>query len=422
MVRQLVLFTHAFPYGTGEEFLEDELAELAVFFDRIRIVSRTGDRSSCREVPANAAPESACPEHPQPLARKLRQTATALCRRPVWHELLTRAPLSRPAALRRLLYYHTKARDIAAWILANRPGFEAADTLFYTYWLGYETLAFRLVRQQGLPVAGVTRVHGQDLYPERHVPPYLPFHKPSLEASDGVFPISEHGQRYLANRYGSDCVDTVHRLGVPDHGSGPAGEDPNTLVIVSCSYVVPVKRIRLLVEGIQAFADRRAHLKIHWHHIGGGPLLEAVVAYAARRLPENVTPVWHGSIAHRRVFAFYRETPVDVFMNVSRSEGIPVSMMEAASFGIPLIATAVGGVPEIVTSDNGILLEADPQAAGIAEALDAFHRLPRTEKLRLRQNSRTVWKNRYDARKNYRAFGRNLLSILDERKCPSPNS
>ncbi|MFR4320263.1 MAG: glycosyltransferase [Blautia massiliensis (ex Durand et al. 2017)] len=44
-------------------------------------------------------------------------------------------------------------------------------------------------------------------------------------------------------------------------------------------------------------------------------------------------------------------------MNVSSSEGIPVSIMEATSFGIPGIATDAGGTKEIIRDkENGVLL------------------------------------------------------------------
>ena len=45
--------------------------------------------------------------------------------------------------------------------------------------------------------------------------------------------------------------------------------------------------------------------------------------------------------------------PVDLFLTVSANEGIPVSIMEAQSFGIPVIATDVGGISEIVNNVNG---------------------------------------------------------------------
>ncbi|NCO54621.1 MAG: glycosyltransferase, partial [Bacteroidetes bacterium] len=48
---------------------------------------------------------------------------------------------------------------------------------------------------------------------------------------------------------------------------------------------------------------------------------------------------------------------VDLFINVSESEGIPVSIMEALSAGIPVIATNVGGTNEIVNNDVGFLID-----------------------------------------------------------------
>lgn len=40
--------------------------------------------------------------------------------------------------------------------------------------------------------------------------------------------------------------------------------------------------------------------------------------------------------------------PLDCFLNMSSSEGVPIAMMEASSLGIPLLGRLVGGVPEIV--------------------------------------------------------------------------
>ena len=45
---------------------------------------------------------------------------------------------------------------------------------------------------------------------------------------------------------------------------------------------------------------------------------------------------------------YYKNNIIDIFINLSASEGIPVSIMDAISFGIPCIATNVGGTGEIV--------------------------------------------------------------------------
>ncbi len=62
----------------------------------------------------------------------------------------------------------------------------------------------------------------------------------------------------------------------------------------------------------------------------------------SKRLETRI--VLRGGISNAEVFQFYRDNKVDLFVNASTSEGLPVSIMEAISFGIPSIATNVGGL------------------------------------------------------------------------------
>jgi len=58
---------------------------------------------------------------------------------------------------------------------------------------------------------------------------------------------------------------------------------------------------------------------------------------------------------------------VDLLLFPSISEGLPMSIIEAQSLGIPVIATAVGGIPEIVKDgENGIIVERDPKSVSSA--------------------------------------------------------
>ena len=60
----------------------------------------------------------------------------------------------------------------------------------------------------------------------------------------------------------------------------------------------------------------------------------------------------------------------DLFMNVSSSEWLPVSIMEAFSFVIPALVTAVGGNPEIVQEGAGILLDENPSINSITQNIE----------------------------------------------------
>jgi glycosyltransferase involved in cell wall biosynthesis len=109
---------------------------------------------------------------------------------------------------------------------------------------------------------------------------------------------------------------------------------------------------------------------------------------------------------------FYRNNPVDVFVNVSQTEGTSVAVMEAISCGIPVVATAVGGNPEIVTEKNGLLLSPNPSATEIANALFLFLDNP-SSAVSKRIGSRAVWNERYNSERNFPDFISRLKEIRE---------
>ena len=103
---------------------------------------------------------------------------------------------------------------------------------------------------------------------------------------------------------------------------------------------------------------------------------------------------------------------IDAFVNVSASEGLPVTLMEAARAGIPIIATAVGGNPEIINQTCGFLLTANPPPAEIAAAILGFARLTPERRNTLRDGSRAGWEGRFRAEDNYAAMASSLNEAL----------
>lgn len=111
----------------------------------------------------------------------------------------------------------------------------------------------------------------------------------------------------------------------------------------------------------------------------------------------------------------YEKESFDLFVNVSSSEGIPVSIMEAMSFGIPCIATDVGGSGEIVIDRyNGILLKDDFRIQDFIQALDWYLKMDSNTILELRKNVYLSWERKYNAETNYTEFVEELLYRLIE--------
>lgn len=104
---------------------------------------------------------------------------------------------------------------------------------------------------------------------------------------------------------------------------------------------------------------------------------------------------------NQEVQRFYASHCITALVNVSETEGIPVSIMEAGSYGIPAIATDVGGTHEIVHDGlNGLLLKKDFSDEELLNAINiVFSNIER-----FREESTKVWEQLCDATTNYRDF------------------
>lgn len=106
--------------------------------------------------------------------------------------------------------------------------------------------------------------------------------------------------------------------------------------------------------------------------IGDGREREALIARGARSaLGRGHRIFWLGSVpdASRAI------TALDALVISSRTEGTPIVLLEAMAAGIPVIATAVGGIPDMISESEGFLVPPnDPQA--LREAIDQVQRDP----------------------------------------------
>ena len=99
-----------------------------------------------------------------------------------------------------------------------------------------------------------------------------------------------------------------------------------------------------------------------------------------------------------------------MFLNTSKSEGIPVSIMEAMSYGIPIIAPNVGGISEAVYNQrNGILLNKDFSIDDLLGAMKQIIYHKDIEKMKL--ESKSIFRNKFKLEENYSEFIKSISSI-----------
>lgn len=414
----LVLFTGSYPYAIAAEdtFLDHEVEYLAAAFKRVIIVPEKCEGKKYSLPPGIQVEEG----YSAFLKSSSRMTILShgLNSPLLLKELITKPTIwFQPTALKRLLLWVGHAELRKNWILdfIKSMRIEEDNCIFYTYYFMQTSTSIGLIKRLYPKIMLVSRSHGGDMYEERYHPPYIPCRKISLKMLDGLFPASENGTIYMKNKYSriNGICETAH-LGVKDPGFLTQSSIDGVWRIVSCSYVVSVKRLDLLLQGIRYAAKMRPSQPFEWSHFGDGSLYAQLKAMASRQLPLNVMWNFPGYLPLQDIMKFYRENPVDVFMQVSQSEGgAPVSIQEAISCGIPIIATRVGGIPEIVSDKNGLLLSEDPSAMEISDAICYFIDHPE-DALNKRSGSWEVWKNEYNSAVNFPAFVEKIKSIRKE--------
>ena len=411
-MKRIILFTRKYPFGVHETFIDEELQVLSKEFDSVLIFpNQIG--SPVRDVPGNVIVDTSMSLREVGKVTLFWKALGSISPRLFLHEITTNEKFNFfPKALWRILLNLEEASRVQRYLrrLEKEGELDLVNTVFYTYWLGGQSLGLSLIKEEYPDLVYVSRVHGGDLYEERHRPPYLPFRKQMYKNANRIFLISQHGADYLGKKFKEmDIPSSIARLGVTDPGFATAGSRDGVLRIVSTSALKEVKRIGLLIEAFFEFTNVFPNHRIDWHHIGSGPLLGDLQDLAQAKLGNLISWRFLGQLTHDQVMDYYRTRPVDILMNVSSSEGIPVSIMEAQSCGIPVIATAVGGTPEIVNDQNGKLLPADPSPREIAQAIQKI--IPELEQKKV--YSRMAWEERFHSRVNYQNFTNELKSLLN---------
>lgn len=298
----------------------------------------------------------------------------------------------------------------ANWIEINK--IDIKTSLFYSFWFTQTAMGLGLLKYTYPELKVISRAHGYDIDEERYCPSYLPCRLYLLEMTDRLYLASDHAHRYMLKKHPrfSFLYRTAH-LGVEEAGFVNKPSKDNIFRIVSCSSIIPLKRVNLLAQSIGLAARIRPDLEIEWIHFGDGENRQEVEDIIVH-FPDNAKGKLKGYLPNELIIEHYRNYPVDVFVNLSTSEGgASIAIQEAISCGIPVIATNVGGNPEIVMDKNGILLAADPTIEQIVDSFWFIVDNPEQTQMK-RRGSIEIWREMYDAAKNFDTFAKEISTTL----------
>ncbi len=399
-MKTLVLFTVSYPYGSKEQFLETEITYLSEAFKEVIVIPMQTDRKM-REVPPNVKVDAAFSEKNSNAKFLIYSFLSIYLYKEIFKYPFVLLSLTR---LSRLFAFVGKGVCLYKY-LKNAYG---SENIFYSYWFNGAVFGCYLYDKHVHPIKFFTRVHGSDLYLEVNKD-YLPLRPSVLKKITKVFSISENGKKYLEDHYAFDAKKvTCSRLGSKDNKIYTRmTESPKEFSIVSCSHISPVKRIDMLLKALCLVAKDNTDINILWTHIGTGDQYSDLKELSSQMSVKNLEVRLLGSLSNKDVLQYYKTHNIDLFVNVSRSEGIPVTFMEAFSCSIPVLAIDNGGISEIVNDDNGVLLDSHSSLEDVSKGISAC--VKHKDALRVKKSmARSMWERSYNADINYISFCKEL--------------
>jgi N-acetyl sugar amidotransferase len=400
----IFIYTVNFPYGNSEPYLHNELPYLSKHFKKVIIIPILEEKGNVT-LPTNVEVKFLSEIKNYNTRRFLFIKNFWVIQKILFNEFINcNAKLF---YLKRIRYYLSEllnAIELSEKI-TQIDLHEKSSTLHYSFWMNSWALALSFLKQTNKINTFVFRLHGFDLYKERWPKHFIPFRQTCYKYSNAIFPISKLGKRYIKENFTFSNKAKVFYLGTIDQGMNRFSD--TEFHIVSCSNFVPLKRLNLIAEALTT-----ATTNLKWTHIGAytsneleklKPILD--------RIPNNVNVIIKGHLSQNDLQNFYKTEPVSMFLNVSESEGIPVSIMEAISFGIPILATNVGAMHEIVTEKTGILLNKNITPAELLNEILKF-KDSKFNCSEVRNDIKQFWRDSFSAQRNFDKFCE-YLSLMD---------
>jgi colanic acid/amylovoran biosynthesis glycosyltransferase len=224
-------------------------------------------------------------------------------------------------------------------------------------------------RLTGIPFSFTA--HAADLYVDRRMLAV------KVAASAFAVTISAYNEKFMVDECGEQAREKIKivRCGVDPAVFVPAApraaDGPFQIICVAA--LEEKKGHRYLIEACRGLRERGVEHVCHL--VGDGPLRKDVMRWIADAGLQNQVRV-HGPLPRPEVARLLAASDAAVLASYpttkGRREGIPVALMEAMACGLPVVATAISGIPELVESGRTGYLVPPRDPVGLADSLQAL--------------------------------------------------
>ena len=185
--------------------------------------------------------------------------------------------------------------------------------------------------------------------------------------------------------------------------------DQTNFKIALAGRLVSVKRADIFIASARYLMDHHPDIKVSFHIFGDGPLRDDLIKLSKELGTDNI--VHFEGHCDDMVQALLE---IDVLLLTSDHEGLPMILLEAMALQIPIIAHAVGGIPNLLAHGSCGILVREHSASGYGEEISRLLRNPNSRNS-IRKKAFSIVKTRYSAETNARTYLAEYTSIVENK-------
>ena len=312
-------------------------------------------------------------EHPDVERYRLRERVQRLnCPRDRWKRALAAgrvavAHLNRPQALAGALNVRRYGRSALSLslLLESAPFYRRYDIVHCQF--GHNGNFGAVLKRLGLQRKLIVTFHGCDI--RAGVERGGAIYDELWRQADCLIAISKYNRQCLL-QMGADAEKIIdHPVGIDRrrfHFRAPLAPSGREIRLLTVARLVEEKGLFVALEGLARLRQQRPELSINYQIIGEGPL-RAELERCIDTLELASSVELRGALAQDAVIAAMAQA--DIFLLPSLAEALPVSLMEAQAIGLPVLATQVGSVDQIVQDGISGMLVPPGDSAALSERL-----------------------------------------------------
>lgn len=225
------------------------------------------------------------------------------------------------------------------------------EIIFYSFWSNFTLITFSMLKDEFSNSKFIARSLGSDLNGYIENDYYVPYKKIKFSKLDKIILLGEYQKKLL-----NDLKLDLQKISICPLGVNKQKKSNNPLfnekiIFLSCGSLIKIKNIDLMINFLKKFSKKTSK-KIEFILIGSGKLENSLL-----NILKNNT---HFSYRYIRfvddLIEFTKKNNIHFFLNLSSQEGMPFTVMEIMSYGIPTIASNIDANKYLV-KNNGYILD-----------------------------------------------------------------